>query len=52
MKFNLGFLCLYNMIIIFLKIEYFEYYYFFFLLKEILNYYGYMLSLNCFKKII
>jgi len=51
MKFNLGFLCLYNMIIISLKIEYFEYYYLFPSLKEILNYYGYMLKLNCFKKI-
>lgn len=51
MKFNLGFLCLYNMIIISLKIEYFEYYYLFPSLKEILNYYGYTLSLNCFKKI-
>lgn len=51
MKFNLGFLCLYNMIIISLKIEYFEYYYLFPSLKEILNYCGYTLNLNCLKKI-
>lgn len=51
MKFNLDFLCLYNMIIISLEIEYFEYYYFFPLLKEILNYQGYTLKVKYFKKL-
>ena len=49
MKFNLGFLGLYNMIIISLEIEYFEYYYLFPLLKEILNYQGYTLKLKYLK---
>ena len=49
MKFNLGFLCLYNMIIISLKVEYFEYYYLFPLLKEISNYRGYTLKLKYLK---
>lgn len=44
MKFHLGFLCLYNMLIISLEIEYFEYYYYFPLLKQILNYHGYTLK--------
>ncbi len=51
MKFNLGFLCFYNMIIISLEIEYFEYYYLFPLLKEILNYHGYTLKFNYLKKL-
>nr|YP_010139972.1 hypothetical protein KYV50_pgp041 [Rhodobryum laxelimbatum]QQK56270.1 hypothetical protein [Rhodobryum laxelimbatum] len=51
MKFNLGFFYLYNMIIISLEIEYFEYYYIFPLLKEILNYYGYTLNFNYLKKL-
>jgi hypothetical protein len=51
MKFNLGFLCLYNLIIISLEMEYFEYYYLFPLLKEILNYQGYTLKLNYFKNL-
>lgn len=51
MKFNLGFLCLYKMIVISLEIEYFEYYYLFPLLKEILNYHGYTLKLNYLKKL-
>lgn len=51
MKFNLGFLGLYNMIIISLEIEYFEYYYLFPLLKEILNYQGYTLKLKYFKNL-
>lgn len=51
MKFNLGFLCLYNMIVISLEIEYFEYYYLFPLLKEILNYYGYTSKLNYLKNL-
>jgi len=49
MKFNLGSLCLYNMIVISLEIEYFEYYYPFPLLKEMLNYHGYTLKLNYLK---
>lgn len=49
MKFNLGFLCLYNMIVISLEMEYFEYYYLFPLLKEMLNYHGYTLKLNYLK---
>lgn len=52
MKFNLNFLGLYNMIIISLEIEYFEYYYIFPLLKEILNYQGYTLKLKYLKKLI
>lgn len=51
MKFNLGFFYLYNMIIISLEIEYFEYYYLFPLLKEILNYQGCTLKLKYFKKL-
>lgn len=51
MKFNLGFLGLYNMIIISLEIEYFEYYYLFPLLKEILNYQGYTLKLKYLKSL-
>ena len=51
MKFNLGFLGLYNMIIISLEIEYFEYYYLFPLLKEILNYRGYTLKLKYLKNL-
>lgn len=51
MKFNLGFLGLYNMIIISLEIEYFEYYYLFPLLKEILNYQGYTLKLKYLKNL-
>lgn len=51
MKFNLGFLCLYNMIVISLEIEYFEYYYLFPLLKEMLNYHGYTLKLNYLKNL-
>lgn len=51
MKFNLGFLYLYNMIIISLKVEYFEYYYLFPLLKEILNYQGYTSKLKYFKNL-
>lgn len=51
MKFNLGFLALYNMIIISLEIEYFEYYYLFPLLKEILNYRGYTLKLKYLKNL-
>jgi len=51
MKFNLGFLGLYNMIIISLEIECFEYYYLFPLLKEILNYRGYTLKLNYLKNL-
>lgn len=51
MKFNLGFFYLYNMIIISLEIEYFEYYYIFPLLKEILNYYGYRLNFNYLKNL-
>ena len=51
MKFNLGFLCFYNMIRISLEIEYFEYYYLFPLLKEILNYHGYTLKFNYLKKL-
>ena len=51
MKFNLGFLCLYNMIVISLKFEYFEYYYFFPLLKKILNYHGYTFKLNFLKNL-
>lgn len=51
MKLNLGFLFLYNMIIISLEIEYFEYYYLFPLLKEILNYRGYTLKLKYLKNL-
>ena len=51
MKFNLGFFYLYNMIIISLEIEYFEYYYLFPLLKEILNYQGCTFKLKYFKKL-
>lgn len=51
MKFNLGFLCLYNMLIISLEIEYFEYYYLFPLLKEILNYRGYTSKLKYLKNL-
>lgn len=51
MKFNLSFLGLYNMIIISLEIEYFEYYYLFPLLKEILNYQGYPLKLKYLKSL-
>lgn len=51
MKFNLGFLGLYNMIIISLEIEYFEYYYLFPLLKEILNYQGCTLKLKYLKNL-
>lgn len=51
MKFNLGFLCLYNLIIISLKMEDFEYSYFFPLLKEILNYRGYTLKSNSLKNL-
>lgn len=51
MKFNLGFLCLYNLIILSLEIAYFEYYYFFPLLKEILNYRGYTLKSNSLKNL-
>jgi len=51
MKFNLNFLGLYNMIIISLELEYFEYYYFFPLLEEILEYRGYTLKLKYLKKL-
>jgi hypothetical protein len=51
MKFHLGFLGLYNMIIISLEIEYFEYYYLFPLLKEILNYQGYTVKLKYLKNL-
>lgn len=51
MKFNLNFLCLYNMVVISLEIEYFEYYYLFPFLKEMLNYHGYTLKLNYLKKL-
>lgn len=51
MKFNLGCLCLYNMMIISLEIEYFEYYYLFPLLKEIFNYQGYTSKLKYLKKL-
>jgi hypothetical protein len=51
MKFSLSFLCLYNMIIISLKMEYFEYYYLFPLLKEIFNSRGYILKLKNFKNL-
>nr|YP_009920431.1 hypothetical protein SfiCP_p030 [Syntrichia filaris]QMQ99575.1 hypothetical protein SfiCP_p030 [Syntrichia filaris] len=51
MKFNLGFLGLYNIIILSLEIEYFEYYYLFPLLKEILNYQGYTLKLKYLKSL-
>lgn len=51
MKFNLGFLGLYNTIIISLEIECFEYYYLFPLLKEILNYQGYTLKLKYLKSL-
>lgn len=50
-KFNFGFLDLYTKIIISLEIEYFEYYYLFPLLKEILNYQGYILNLKHLKKL-
>lgn len=49
MNFTFGFLCLYNMIIISLKMEYFECYYLFPLLKEILNERGYILKLKYLK---
>jgi len=51
MKFNLGFLGLYNTIIISLEIECFEYYYLFPLLTEILNYQGYTLKLKYLKNL-
>lgn len=49
MNFRLSFFYLYNMTIIFLKMEYFECYYLFPLLKEILNYQGYTLKLKYLK---
>lgn len=51
MKFNLGFLFLYNMIVISLKFEYFEYSYLFPLLKKILKYQGYTLKLKSLKNL-
>ena len=50
MRLNLSFICLYNMIIISLEIETFEYYYVFPLLKEILNHWGYISNLSNFNK--
>lgn len=50
MRLNLNFICLYNMIIISLEIETFEYYYVFPLLKEILDHWGYTLNLSNFNK--
>nr|QFK69550.1 hypothetical protein [Pogonatum inflexum] len=51
MRLNLSFIYLYNMIIISLEIETFEYYYVFPLLKEMLNHWGYTSNLSIFNKI-